>query len=217
MLLDVVTWVTILLPLGVYLLWVGLKCGGRRASTVWGASDLFAMGLGFSGLGVTGPFGLFFPQAAFNFLGERVWLAIAVLWVLVLMLAVGYARPRIVVYAAGEHDVRDALVQAIRSSGLEATWAGDAFACGDSGPRGRIEQRPGDVTAEVISHGDAEPQVWRRLQRELERQLAATPPSHRSLSRWAAAGIGLLVVAAVLIWFYPAKHAEAIAAVIGAS
>ena len=217
MLLDALSWVIILLPLGVYLLCVGLKCGGRRPSAVWGAADLFAMGLGFGGLAVLGPFGLFFPQAAFNFLGEQVWLAIAALWTLVLMLAVGYVRPRIVVYAAGGHDVREHLVRAIRSLGHEATWAGNAFDCGGGGPCGRIEQRPGASAAEILSHGDADPRTWRQLQAQLERQFAEAPAARRSISQWTATGLALLAVVAVLIWQQPARHAEAIAALFGAN
>lgn len=217
MLLDAVTWVTILLPLGLYAIWVGVKSSSRRPTAVWGPTDLFAMGLGLGGLAVTGPFGLFFPQAAFNFLGERVWFAIAALCLLVLVLAIGYTKPRIVIYAAQGCELQKTLRGAIEAMGLDAKWAGDAFDCGEGGLRGRLEQRSGSPTAEIICHGDADPRIWRRLHVQLERQFAETVPNRRALNGWSAAGLACLAVAAALIWQHPAAHAEAIAGLIGGS
>jgi len=93
-----------LLPLAVYLAWLGMIPFYRRPVVRNGGSDLFWLWLGLGGMVMVGPVKLLFPIGALMVWRELAFFLIAALYVLVGVLVSGLRQSQIVVYNIREED-----------------------------------------------------------------------------------------------------------------
>ena len=104
-------------PLAIYCIVLGMLHLRRRPKVVSGGRDLACLGLAMSGLFLIGPAELFFPQAAFNLFGISVWIALAILYLFLLIFSILNTKPCLIVfgldadsltqYADQVHDTRN--------------------------------------------------------------------------------------------------------------
>lgn len=187
-------------PLAIYLLTLGaLRLARRRPLVCSGSRDLFALGLALSGLMAIGPAELFFPRAAANLLGPRVWFLLATLYLLGIALAASTSRARLVVYGL----TPDQLSKAIRPLLLQIDAQSEQIEhlhllpslklqllVESSGTRGISLIRP------LGNPGDYW-RTWSQLEKPIARTLQQAPVSHRSGAQGTLL-MGLLLLALTL-------------------
>src|SRR5690606_21413735 len=121
-------WAVALLPLALYLLWIGVTHLRRRPSLVSGSRDILAVFLAAFGAVALGPMELFMPEAAAVRFGPLAWLQLVILYVLNVALVVLIMRPRAVLYNMTREQARTALARVLEQLGAPAVWAGDTLA-----------------------------------------------------------------------------------------
>ncbi len=202
--LNTFTWIVILLPLSVYFIAVGVLGSSRTPKLVMGGRDFMTLGLGCIGLFLAGPFKLFFPQAAFNFVGGGVWLALALLYLLILSLIAMSQRLRIVVYSCQAIHMQDATRRTLLELDEASSWAGNAFDCPSLEISGTVEQRRGENVAQIVANSRHQDYTnWLLLLKTLEVRIGETPIGKPKPSGWLAAGIALLIVVLTLVISQP--------------
>lgn len=121
-------WAVALLPLALYLLWIGVMHLRRRPTLVSGSRDILAVFLAAFGAVALGPMELFMPEAAAVRFGPLAWLQLVILYVLNVALVVLIMRPRAVLYNMTREQARTALARVLEQLGAPAVWAGDTLA-----------------------------------------------------------------------------------------
>lgn len=179
-------------PIAAYLFAIGLLNLSRRPIVVSGGRDLLALGLAASGLAVVGPMELFFPEPAAAYFGGVIWFWLLALYLLLVVLTMLYARPRLVVYNASVEQVRPALAQCISELDDAARWAGDQLASPKLGIQLHVDGFAPLRNVILVSAGETQNRAgWRRLHRELKQSLSALTVSRNLFG-------GVLLVVAVL-------------------
>jgi hypothetical protein len=197
------------LPLAMYLVLLGLVNLRRRPYVLTGAREAMLVGLALCGLAIIGPMELFFPQQAANQFGPYIWLLLIVFYLLVVMLWILIARPRLVIYNISSAQLRAVLSEVANKLDPEARWAGDALAL----PRLNVQLYVDtfDVMRNVslVSTGaDQNLTNWRRLEGALRSTLreVAVPRSPRGYS---FLSIGTLLL--LLLFFTTLNNPQEIA------
>lgn len=170
-------------PLGAYLVMIGLANLRRRPMLVTGAGDLAALGTALTGVALIGPISLFRPEGATVQLGDTVWLFLLAFYWLWLALAVMLCRPRLVVYNATSGEVRAALADTVAKLDPGARWAGDSLFLPGIGVRLHLDNLPWMRNTSLVSSGGNQDLAgWRRLARGLHRTLRSidSPPNPRA-------------------------------------
>ncbi|TVP99285.1 MAG: hypothetical protein EA381_10370 [Planctomycetaceae bacterium] len=200
------------LPLGAYLLMLGLIRLRRRVLVTTGGRDTFALALAISGLVAVGPGELFFPATAATALGTAVWPLLAMLYLLTVALVVLYQRPRLVVYGLGDAPLAAPLLRACRS--IDAASRLDERSGTISLPTvglhlRLVRHRSGDSADVELFETDLRPDFWRSLLTELRREVAREPAASVGLGLvWATLGAILLGWAATQTALRPTEIAE---------
>jgi phage tail protein X len=109
-----------LTPILVYLSFFGMIRVSGRCFATTGARDIAALALAMIGLMAVGPAQLFFPRNAAVFFGPTVWLALALLFGLVVLLITMVVQPTLVVYGRTSTEVYDAVLKAALEIDAEA-------------------------------------------------------------------------------------------------
>jgi hypothetical protein len=109
-----------LTPILVYLSFFGLVRVSGRCFATTGARDIAALALAMIGLMAVGPAQLFFPRNAAIFFGPTVWLALALLFGLVVLLVTLVIQPNLVVYGRTTAEVYDAVYKSALEMDAEA-------------------------------------------------------------------------------------------------
>jgi hypothetical protein len=170
-------------PLAIYLVSLGsLRLARSRPLVCSGSRDLLALGLALSGLMAIGPAELFFPRAAANLLGPRVWLLLATLYLLGVALAAASSRARLVVYGLSPEQLSAAIrpllqqldphSQQIEHVHLLPTLRIQLLV-ESSGTRGISLVRP-------LGNPSDYWRTWNQLERPLARAAQQVPDSHRA-------------------------------------
>ncbi len=170
-------------PLAVYLMILGiLRLARNRPLVCSGSRDLFALGLALSGLMAVGPAELFFPRAAANLLGPRVWLLLATLYLLGVALAASTSRTRLVVYGLTPEQLSKAIRPLFEQLDPDSQQIEHVhllpslrlqLLVESSGTRGISLIRPLGSPSDYW-------RAWSQLERPLARALQQVPVSHRA-------------------------------------
>lgn len=194
--LDSFTQLVILLPLGCYFLVIGIMNSRRSPWIVSGTRDFFALALGCTGLFLLGPFSLFFPQSAFNLMGGWVWLALFILYLLIVTLIALALRPRLLVYSVDSSSFVQRFHQLLIQLDPNTQWAGTSFHCPQLSVEGYVESRSTESVAQIIgSNRDQDLLNWMRLQRLLQQEMRQWTNTRKQFSSWIVVGLILVFFA----------------------
>jgi hypothetical protein len=196
-------------PVAIYLLALGGVNLLRRPLLVSGTRD--AAALAFSGIGLVmvGPAELFFPLAASIRLGVFVWVLLISLYLLVVVLLLLAARPRLVIYNISTEELRPILAEVVGKLDPEARWAQDSLALPGLGVQLHVESAPRLRNVSLVSSGPVQNhQGWRRLELTLAEALARVevPRNVRAVS-FVSAGLIILTFLVLSV----SREADAVA------
>ncbi|TWU00715.1 hypothetical protein Pla108_16670 [Botrimarina colliarenosi] len=186
-------------PLGSYLLLLGLLNLRTRPVLVTGAADLATLGMALTGLIFVGPIALFRPDAATVELGDFVWLFLLAFYWLWVTLAAMLCRPRLVVYNLSAEELRPVLSEAVRKLDGSGRWAGESLVLPQIGVNCHLDTFAWMRNTSLIASGGRQDLAgWRRLGRSVERALrgVAIRPNPRG---WLLLGAGVALVAAAML------------------
>ena len=112
---------TALMPLAIYLIYLGTLNLSRRPRALLGAIDSLALSIGVSGLVIIGPLQMLLPSTAMVRFGENVWYPMVLLYFFGVTWLLLLSRPRLVIYGIRTH-----AFQTILSSVLARNqWSAD--------------------------------------------------------------------------------------------
>ncbi|MGL4511972.1 MAG: hypothetical protein ACRCT8_02700 [Lacipirellulaceae bacterium] len=192
--MDAFRFAVAVVPLGAYLLVLGLVNLRRKPMVVAGSSDLAALGAAATGLAIVGPIALFRPEEATAQMGSAVWLFLIPFYWLWVALAVMLCRPRLVVYNATPSELRPLLAEAAGRLDPDARWAGDNLSLPALGVQLHLDSFAWMRNTSLVASGGGQNLAgWRRLTNALGRSCRgiATPANPR--------GPVLVVVGAALL------------------
>ena len=89
---------TALMPLAIYLIYLGLLNLSCRPRVLLGAIDSLALSIGISGLVIIGPLQILLPSAVMVRFGENIWYPMVLLYLFGATWLLLLSRPRIVIY-----------------------------------------------------------------------------------------------------------------------
>lgn len=152
--------------------------------------DLFAIAVAVSGLIAVGPAQLFFPNTAAMVFGPKIWLAIFLLYYLVVTLITLMVRPSLVVYGRTAQEVFPALLRACQR--IDPSSAGDAASLEVHLKTVQLRLRcDGDSrhdAVRIVSFAPAfGPDFWNRLLGELRGEQIDISPGRPVGGGWAMA------------------------------
>jgi hypothetical protein len=183
-----------LVPVAAYVLLLGIVNARRRPFITSGGSDLAALGVAASGLMFVGPLELFRPLSATRELGNLVLPMLLLFYWLWLMLVVLLSRPRLVVYNVSLEELHPALAATGARLDPNARWAGNHLMLPELGVHLHLDSFDLMRNVSLVSSGGKQNiDGWRRLARELRRELA--PVRVRSNPR----AIGFLIVSLAIL------------------
>lgn len=182
---DVPAW-TAAVPLGCYLLALGLVHLRRRPFVLSGASDAFLLAAGLSGLLLLGPLALVEPAVGGSRWG---WPVLILIVALVASLLILTSRPRIVVYNATVDQLRPAVAEVALGLDASARWAGETVALPGRGLQIHLDGGPSMRTVCLVALGQRpSPEGWGEFSRRLR---SVVTPLRVSPSPWSWLFIGL--------------------------
>lgn len=114
-----------LIPLGVYLLVMGLLAMRRRPTLITSGQEAMLIGFALSGFMWIGPIELFFPTGAYAVLGEWAWLMLLALYGLMVLLFALQRAPAWTVLGLSSDRLRELLQQVLAEGGIEHAWLGN--------------------------------------------------------------------------------------------
>ena len=190
-----------LLPLIGYLVVFSLIRLSGNVLVTTGGRDLAAIAFAVSGLMVVGPIELFFPRAAATVFGAKVWIVLAIFYVLCVILIALTSRPKLVIYGRTPAEIFSPL--------LAAAKAIDADACGDAetlqislpaaGVRLRVAgQRMADHAEVLAFEPNLLPSFWQRLLSELRREMVSCQ-ANRPNRGWMMLAVAC-ILSGILVW-----------------
>lgn len=154
-------------PLGCYLLTLGLVHLRRRPLVISGAVDGLLLAAGLSGVLVWGPMALVEPAAGGTRWG---WPILAVLAILSLTLAILVSRPKLVVYNATVDQLRPAVAEVVLGLDPLARWAGETVALPARGLQIHIDGGSSTRAVTVVAMGQRPSlEGWGEFSRRLRR------------------------------------------------
>ena len=95
--------ITALMPLAIYLIYLGLLNLSCRPRVLLGAIDSSALSIGVSGLVIIGPLQILLPATAMVRFGENIWYPMVLLYLFGATWSLLLSRPRIVIYGIRPH------------------------------------------------------------------------------------------------------------------
>ena len=94
---------TALMPIAIYLIYLGTLNLSRRPRALLGAIDSLALSIGVSGLVIIGPLQMLLPSTAMVRFGENVWYPMVLLYFFGVTWLLLLSRPRLVIYGIRSH------------------------------------------------------------------------------------------------------------------
>jgi hypothetical protein len=158
-----------LVPLGVYLLLLGVINLSRRPLVTNGARDIAALGIGISGFVIVGPLEMFALEATFYRLSG--W-ALLAFYAMCLTLLVLLMRPRLVIYNIRPDQVRPILAGLVNELDRESRWAGESLIIPNLGVQLHVEASAMLRNVQLVAAGTQQSyEGWNRLERALSASL----------------------------------------------
>lgn len=164
-----------LIPLAVYFFLLGVVHASRRSVVVGGAVDMAALSAACAGMVFAGPMELFYPVNAAVRFGDKVWLLLANLYVLISALVIIYSRTRIVVYNISGSRLKSVLQTVASRLDERSVWAGNSLYIPALNMSLRLESFSvlNNVTL-VSNDNQSSPAAWLKLKRLLRAELKGT-------------------------------------------
>ncbi len=181
-------------PLGFYLLGLGMINLRRRPLMLRGAVDAASLAAAVSGMIIVGPLNLFMPESGAIRYGPYVWALLALFYVLCVLLYILTARPRLVIFNVTRKQLWPVLEQVVRRLDSDARLAGDAVHLPQLVVQFHLESAAAMRSVSLVATGDQQSfSHWRRLHSELAAALEnlEVPPNPRGFTLLAA-GVLLL-------------------------
>jgi hypothetical protein len=192
--LDTLPLWTAVLPLGLYLLFIGVLHLRRRPLVMSGAWDGVLLAAGLTGLAMVGPLALLRPALGGSMWG---WLIVLLAFGLAVAVCMLVARPRLVVYNISIDQLRPLVAEVVSSLDPTARWAGETAALPARGLQVQIEGNGGLRTATIIAAGErASSEHWAEFGRRLRRAASRLPVRSHAVGAALAAMGGLMIVLA---------------------
>jgi len=211
--MDALHFTVATLPLGVYLLLIGLINLSGRPFVTTGTRDAATLGIGLAGLIIIGPMELFFPEGASRMLGAYVWLLLIAFYGLCVALFVLLMRPRIVIYNSSADRVRSVLSDIVWDLDKSAKRLEDGWTLPSINVRLNMEGGILSSNVQLVAVGARQNlEGWRLLEKKLRPALKSnrTPTN---LIGICLVGLSLLLTATAAIWIY-AQRTEVTQAVV---
>ena len=170
--MDPLRMIIAIVPLALYLLWIGFLNLRSRPTVMSGVRDGMLLGVSLLGLVLIGPLELLLPEStAFRF-GAYAWVMLGSFYMLSLVLSVMMGRPRIVIYNSDLETVRPALSQAVRNLDEQARWAGDSVVLPSVGVELYMDRYAMLRNVQLKSVGNVQSfEAWLKLQKNLRNEL----------------------------------------------
>ena len=155
-------------PLAMYFVALGIINLGSRPVVVRGSRETAALALALVGFVLIGPIALFFPEAAANQFGPKVWLLLLAFYILSVFLWILVSRPRLVIYNVDPVELRKLLTEVAIEVDPDARWAGDNLALPQRGVQLHVEDHPRMRNVTLLAVGaEQSPSGWRALEQAL--------------------------------------------------
>ena len=110
-----------LMPLAIYLIYLGLLNLSRKPRVVLGAIDSLALSIGISGLVIIGPLQILLPSTAMVRFGENMWYPMVLLYIFCVTWLLLLSRPRLVIYGIHSHTFQMSLSSVLKRN----QWSAD--------------------------------------------------------------------------------------------
>ena len=157
-------------PLAMYFVALGIINLGSRPVIVPGSRETVALALALVGFVLIGPMALFFPEAAANQFGPKVWLLLLAFYTLSVLLWTLVARPRLVIYNVDPAELRKLLAEVAIEVDPEAHWAGDNLVLPQRGVQLHVEDHARMRNVTLLAVGaEQSPSGWEALENALRR------------------------------------------------
>ncbi len=185
------------LPLGTYLLVIGMLRLRRSPTVISRPLDVLLLGMACGGLVAIGPLELFFPRAAFSVVGNWVWLVLLSLYALLVLLIAFHVPAGIVIYGASKETVRSTIEAIYAERSFDIEWLGDSFRSVALNIHAQVEEAGWSSVCQIKSVGKTQNITeWIDLDRSLHQRLAAVKPTgHKSGLTWCGIGLMIIVIA----------------------
>lgn len=184
-----------LVPLGLYLVGLGIVHLRRRPQVIAGPWDIGLLVASVAGLVAVGPLAILQP------VGGSPWTVLVAATVVVplAMIAVVAARPRLVVYNVTLDQLRPVVAEVVNGLDPAARWAGETAALPSRGVQVHLDGRGAMRTVSVVAVGArTSAEGWSEFSRRLRQSLRS---SRVRSSPWGVAFVGCgAVVLAAAAW-----------------
>lgn len=176
-------------PIGLYFGSIAVIRITGRCLILTSTREWFAMAIAAAGLIAVGPAQLFFPGTAAAVFGPRVWLAIALLYGLVVLLITLVIRPSLAVYGRTAEEIYPVLLEAGRAMDPDATGQPASLSVNlpAIGVRLRCDGDPKNDAARIVSFTPAYgPSFWTGLAADIRQRVPPIDRNKRSAKGWVA-------------------------------
>lgn len=187
-----------IIPLAMYVLWIGCLQFRSRPTVLSGFVDTIWLGMGISGLMLVGPCELFLPEVARNRFGWMAHLLVLALSALLLILAAVTRNPRIVIYNISKRQLEPTLRQVLKLADAQAVFTGRGATLPTLGLDLFIDLQEDRRTAELRSMSrEIDLRYWRQLRLALRDSLRTVQGSSNPRAA-VLIGAGLAALALVV-------------------
>jgi hypothetical protein len=192
--MDPVHLVLAFVPLGLYLIGLGVVHWRRRPVVLTGSMDISLLAIAVAGMVVVGPMEFLLPTAL-PLPGRYVWLMLLLCYGLLVTLWNLLARPRLIVLNIAADRLRTILADVAARLDSHPQWAGNSLALEELGVQLHLEDYPPMRTVSLVATGARQSETgWAQLRTELRaglREIEA-PDCRRG---FALTIVGLLMLA----------------------
>ncbi|MCA9191390.1 MAG: hypothetical protein KDB03_06505 [Planctomycetales bacterium] len=186
------------IPIAIYVLLIGMLRLRRRPLITTGWRDTFTLGLSLIGLVAVGPMQLFFPTEAALRWHSWVWLALILLYVLILTMIMLSTKPRLIAYGMSLRQFMDIMLSAAKAVDVDTRWEGDVLNLPTSAIQFVIEPTGSTTVHQVVYVGTLyNLQDWMAIEKEFVKRGSQSECARSLIGMPLVLGGMLLLAAAV--------------------
>ena len=196
-----------LIPMGIYLLVMGILAVRRRPTLLTSGQEALQLGFALMGFALIGPIELFFPTGAYAALGHWTWLLLIALYGLFVLLFALQRQPAWTVLGLDSQGLQDVLQVALREGNIEHEWLGSHLQIPEWDVQAMIEPSRGFKNVSHLNATGKQRNIlgWYQLERlVISSPLFSQTRSPAKSPSWAQAGLlvvlGVLCLALAALW-----------------
>lgn len=148
-----------IIPLGIYLLVMGLLALRRTPTLLTSGQEAMLVGFALCGFALIGPIELFFPTGAYANLGEWAWLLLIALYFLLVLLIALQRTPGWTVLGLSCEQLRHVIDQALVEKSIQHSWLGDQLEVPSWGIRAVVESSSGFRSTSHLTASGKQPSL----------------------------------------------------------